>query len=61
VTHGYVAVLVRWLEQHGLQACAFATEYGDDESDRAEDEAELAAFSDEPQARTDAAGIVLGS
>ncbi len=35
-THGYVAVLVRWLQERGLQASAFETEYGDDESDRAE-------------------------
>jgi putative mRNA 3-end processing factor len=30
VTHGYEAVMVRWLEQQGLQAGSFATEYGDD-------------------------------
>jgi putative mRNA 3-end processing factor len=30
VTHGYVDVLVRWLREQGLQAEAFATEYGDD-------------------------------
>lgn len=30
VTHGYEAVLVRWLQQQGLQAGAFRTEYGDD-------------------------------
>ena len=30
VTHGYEAVMVRWLMQQGLQAQAFATEYGDD-------------------------------
>jgi putative mRNA 3-end processing factor len=30
VTHGYEAVMVRWLQQHGLQAQAFVTEYGDD-------------------------------
>jgi putative mRNA 3-end processing factor len=30
VTHGYVEVLVRWLNEQGLQAEAFATEYGDD-------------------------------
>ena len=29
VTHGYVEVLVRWLGEQGLQAEAFATEYGD--------------------------------
>jgi putative mRNA 3-end processing factor len=30
VTHGYEAVMVRWLEERGLRAGAFATEYGDD-------------------------------
>jgi len=30
VTHGYEAVMVRALQQQGLQAEAFATEYGDD-------------------------------
>ena len=29
VTHGYEAVLVRWLQQQGLQAESFRTEYGD--------------------------------
>ncbi|MGV7209193.1 ligase-associated DNA damage response exonuclease [Oxalobacteraceae bacterium A2-2] len=32
VTHGAVAVMVRWLQQQGLQASGFETEYGDDES-----------------------------
>jgi putative mRNA 3-end processing factor len=30
VTHGYEAVLVRWMQQQGLDAAAFKTEYGDD-------------------------------
>src|SRR4029079_10750494 len=30
VTHGYEAVMVRWLEQRGLQAESFVTAYGDD-------------------------------
>ena len=30
VTHGYEAVMVRWLLQQGWQAEAFVTEYGDD-------------------------------
>jgi putative mRNA 3-end processing factor len=30
VTHGYEAVMVRWLEQQGLQAGSFRTEYGDE-------------------------------
>jgi putative mRNA 3-end processing factor len=32
VTHGSIAVLVRWLQQQGLQAGGFETEYGDDEA-----------------------------
>ncbi|CDG84264.1 RNA processing exonuclease [Janthinobacterium agaricidamnosum NBRC 102515 = DSM 9628] len=32
VTHGAIAVMVRWLQQNGLQAGAFDTEYGDDEA-----------------------------
>jgi putative mRNA 3-end processing factor len=35
VTHGYVEVLVRWLREQGLQAEAFATEYGDDPAEEA--------------------------
>lgn len=31
VTHGYEAVMVRWLQQQGLQAGSFRTEYGDEE------------------------------
>ena len=31
VTHGYEAVLVRWLGEQGLQAGSFRTEYGDDD------------------------------
>ena len=30
VTHGYEAVMVRWLQSQGLQAGAFRTEYGDE-------------------------------
>jgi putative mRNA 3-end processing factor len=38
VTHGYEAEMVRWLEEQGLQAGAFATEYGsDDAGDDGED------------------------
>jgi putative mRNA 3-end processing factor len=29
VTHGYEAVMVRWLQQQGLQAGSFETEFGD--------------------------------
>jgi putative mRNA 3-end processing factor len=30
VTHGYEAVMVRWLQEQGLQASAFQTEYDDE-------------------------------
>ena len=33
VTHGQVGVMVRWLQQNGLEAGAFNTEYGDDKED----------------------------
>ena len=33
VTHGYEAVMVRWLQQQGLDAGSFRTEYGDDAID----------------------------
>jgi putative mRNA 3-end processing factor len=36
VTHGYEAVMVRWLQEQGLEAGAFATEYGDDVLSQAE-------------------------
>ncbi len=31
VTHGYEAVMVRWLQEQGLQAGSFGTEYGKDD------------------------------
>jgi putative mRNA 3-end processing factor len=33
VTHGYEAVMVRWLRELGLQAQAFETAYGDEQLD----------------------------
>ena len=33
VTHGYEAVMVRWLVQQGLQAGSFSTEYGSDDDE----------------------------
>ncbi len=33
VTHGYEAVMVRWLGEQGLQAGAFKTEFGDDDGE----------------------------
>ena len=47
VTHGSVAVLVRWLREQGLEAQGFATEYGD-EDDEAAPEAGTADAPDEP-------------
>ncbi|MBX3619205.1 MAG: ligase-associated DNA damage response exonuclease [Rhizobacter sp.] len=38
VTHGYEAVMVRWLQDAGLQAEAFETEYDDERVDAAEPE-----------------------
>ena len=34
VTHGYEAVMVRWLQEQGLQAGAFHTEYDDERDDQ---------------------------
>src|SRR4029079_17354392 len=42
VTHGYSAVLMRWLQQQGLEAGIFETEYGDEESEAAIEEAHVA-------------------
>jgi putative mRNA 3-end processing factor len=36
VTHGYEAVMVRWLQEQGLQASAFHTEYDDERHDAQE-------------------------
>jgi putative mRNA 3-end processing factor len=36
VTHGYEAVMVRWLQSQGLQAGAFRTEYDDERHDMLE-------------------------
>ena len=33
VTHGYEAVMVRWLSERGLQAGAFSTEYGEQDDE----------------------------
>ncbi|MEO5764601.1 MAG: DNA ligase-associated DEXH box helicase, partial [Casimicrobiaceae bacterium] len=33
VTHGYTAVLVRWLQEQGRDAGEFETRYGDEESE----------------------------
>jgi putative mRNA 3-end processing factor len=39
VTHGYEAVMVRWLQEQGLQAGAFHTEYDDERHDAQEPQA----------------------
>jgi putative mRNA 3-end processing factor len=36
VTHGYEAVMVRWLTEQGLEASSFQTEYGDEQEGAAE-------------------------
>ena len=43
VTHGYEAVLVRWLQEQGYEASSFQTEYGDEVLDAPEPVAEAAA------------------
>lgn len=35
VTHGQIQIMVRWLQQQGLDADAFDTEYGDEEKEEA--------------------------
>ena len=46
VTHGYEAVMVRWLTDQGLEASAFETEYGDDDDELPGGAAEAAAASE---------------
>ena len=43
VTHGYEAVMVRWLQQQGLEAGSFRTQYGDDAEEAAAEAAPEAA------------------
>ena len=40
VTHGYEAVMVRWLREQGFEAGAFETEYGDEAMDNTADAAQ---------------------
>lgn len=47
VTHGYEAVMVRWLQQQGLQAGSFKTEFGGEEG--GESSPSSAAAANEPQ------------
>ena len=44
VTHGYEAIMVRWLTEQGLEAGAFETEYGDDTEPPDEASTEAAAL-----------------
>jgi putative mRNA 3-end processing factor len=53
VTHGSVAVLVRWLIENGLQAQGFKTEYGDED---VSDQAGVAAQPEGPAEPADEAG-----
>jgi putative mRNA 3-end processing factor len=50
VTHGYEAVMVRWLQDQGLQAGSFATEYGGQDDDAPAALAEVAPVADAAQA-----------
>jgi putative mRNA 3-end processing factor len=34
VTHGYVPVMVRWLQEQGLEALSFETQFGEDEDNQ---------------------------
>jgi putative mRNA 3-end processing factor len=43
VTHGQVAVVVRWLREQGLDAEAFETEFGDEHAEAADEAAEAEA------------------
>ena len=46
VTHGYEAVMVRWLTEQGLEAGSFDTEYGDEQEASAEAREAVALASD---------------
>ncbi|NMM82308.1 DNA ligase-associated DEXH box helicase [Acidovorax sp. SRB_14] len=60
VTHGSVAVLVRWLQEQGLQAQGFHTEYGDEDAG-AEPAAPAAAHGGVPPAEAPAGPHERGS
>jgi putative mRNA 3-end processing factor len=55
VTHGSVAVMVRWLSESGLQARAFQTEYGDEDM-----EGEGSARSPDPGLPAEGEGEISG-
>ena len=58
VTHGQIPTMVRWLQQTGLQAGAFDTEYGAEEEheERASAQAATAPVPSEPSVQTAPAG-----
>ncbi|MEO5733642.1 MAG: ligase-associated DNA damage response exonuclease, partial [Rubrivivax sp.] len=63
VTHGYEAVMVRWLQQQGLQAGSFKTEYGtqdDDSPESAEGGAAAAVVAGDVAEAADAPGAANG-
>jgi putative mRNA 3-end processing factor len=47
VTHGQVPVMVRWLREQGLEAEAFATEFGDEAGDEAASPSDVSAAADD--------------
>ena len=49
VTHGSVAILVRWLNENGLDAQGFKTEYGDEDAESGQSNAEGAEDSQRAQ------------
>ena len=51
VTHGYVSVMVRWLEEQGLSARAFETRYGGELDDSTQNEVEATTESSEEAPR----------
>jgi putative mRNA 3-end processing factor len=48
VTHGSIAILVRWLTEQGLDAQGFRTEYGDEDGDGEDSAAGGAGSADAP-------------
>ena len=57
VTHGYEAVMVRWLQQQGLEAGSFRTAFGDEEALPAPDPAPLEPPQADPAAPLDTGAV----
>lgn len=53
VTHGYEAVMARWLQDQGLEAGSFTTEYGDDALEQATESSDV----DVPKGAVSAAAL----